>query len=205
MTVGASNSGNYYAFNCNDSGTSVGQSIRSMQIFSASALLGVTSLSKVSFFAFTGTGAAGVLNSKYAISFHTTSGSIGDAFPIAPLANSANFFNGLLGSAPSTSPYSIMGSAYTHDPADGNLVIETVVINQDNVPNGGGGGYFFADYTGSVTTRAHALTNAGKEAGTGGLVTAFGTVSQPESWALLIAGFGLTGLAMRRRTKAIAA
>ena len=88
-----------------------------------------------------------------------------------------------------------------------NLVMEIVVTNLDNVPNGGGGGggYFFADYTGSVTTRAHALTNAGKEAGTGGLVTAFGTVSQPESWALLIAGFGLTGLAMRRRTKAIAA
>ena len=206
VTVGSSDSGNCYPFNCNDSGTSVGQSIHYMQIYAASAFSGITTFDQISFFAWTGnTGLAGVLNGNYAISFHTTTGSIGDAFPIAPLSNSASFFNGSLGSGLSASPYSISGTSYSYNPADGNLVMEIVVTNQDNVPNNGSNGYFFADYTGSVTTRAYDLTNNGQQAGSGGLVTAFGVVPEPESWALLIAGFGLTGLAMRRRNKAVAA
>lgn len=205
VTVGASDNGNCYPFNCNDSGTSVGQSIRYMQIYAASAFSGVTSFSKISFSAFTGTGAASVLTGNYAISFHTTSGSIGVSYPIAPLANSASFFNGALGSGPAFGAYSIMGSTYSYDPMDGNLVMEIVVTNQANTPNGAGGGYFFADYTGSVTTRAYDLTGSGPQSGTGGLVTTFGAVPEPESWALMIAGFGLTGLAMRRRIRAVAA
>jgi hypothetical protein len=204
VTVGSPDSGNCYPFNCNDSGTDVGQSIHFMQIYAASEFSGVTSFSKISFFAHGPSGPAGVISGNYDISFHTTSASVGDSYPIAPLSNSASFFNGALSSPLSTSPFTIAGSTYVYDPADGNLVMSIVVTDQANLPNSSNG-YFLADYTGDVTTRAYDLTNVGQEFGGGGLVTQFGVVPEPQSWALLIAGFGLTGMAMRRRVKAVAA
>ena len=206
VSVGSSDSGNCYPFNCNDSGSSVGQSIHYMQIYAASAFSGVTSFNKIGFSAWTGgTGTAAVLNGNYAINFHTTTASLGDAYPFGPLANSASFFSGSLGSAASAGAYNISGANYVYDPANGNLVMEIFVTGQDNIANGFGGGYFSADYTGLTTTRAYVVSGSGSESGVGALVTNFGAVPEPESWALLVAGFGMTGFALRRRTRTVAA
>jgi hypothetical protein len=204
VTVGSPDSGNCYPFNCNDSGTDVGPSIHYMQIYDASAFSGVTSFSSISFFAYGPSGPAGVISGNYDISFHTTTASVGAGYPILPLSNSAGFFNGALSSPLSANTFTIAGSTYVYNPADGNLVMSIVVTDQANLPNSSNG-YFLADYTGSVTTRAYNLTNVGADSGGGGLVTQFGVVPEPQSWALLIAGFGLTGMAMRRRVKAVAA
>jgi hypothetical protein len=204
VTVGSPDGGYCYPFNCNESGTDVGQSIHFMQIYAASEFSGVTSFNKITFFAATNIGPAGVISGNYDISFHTTSASVGNAYPIGPLSNSASFFNGALSSPISANPFSIGGSTYIYNPADGNLVMSIVVTDQANVPVGSNG-FFLADYTEVVTTRAYNLSNFTQIYGGGGLVTEFGVVPEPQSWALLIAGFGLTGMAMRRRVKAVAA
>ena len=209
VTVGSFDSGNCYPFSCNDSGTNVGQSIHYMQIFSASAFAGPISFDTISFAAFTQYTLPAVLNGNYAISFHTTTTGLGAAYPIGPLANSASFFNGALGIPTVASTFSINGTAYNYNPADGNLVMDIVVTNQDNVSNGSGNGYLWADYTGATTTRAYVIGAGTGVSQLGALVTEFnsipGGVPEPASWAMLIAGFGLTGAAMRRRTKAVAA
>ena len=154
QTVGVSDSGNCYPFNCNDSGTSVGQSIDYYQIYNAAAFAGLTSFSQINFFdwAF---GVGPVIQGNYAIDFATTTAAIGSSFPVGPLSNVASFFNGSL-SGPSTGGvFSIFGSTYNYNPTDGNLVMHVVVTNQDLIPNGGGNGYFQADYTGSEIGRAH--------------------------------------------------
>ncbi len=204
VVVGSNDNANCYPFNCNDSGTSVGQSIHYMQIYSATAFSGPLTFNTISFFAYTGAGAPSVLNGNYSVSFSTTTGSIGDAYPIGPLSNTALFFSGALGGS-AASGFTLLGSAYSYNPADGNLVLDIVVSDQDLVTNGDGNGYFQADYTGVVTTRAY--DNGFQASGGGGLVTAFGsTVPEPASWALMIAGFGMTGAAVRRRrTAAVAA
>ncbi len=198
VVIGSSDGGNCYPFMCNDSGTSVGQSIHYQQIYLGSLFGGPSSFDTISFSSWTGSGT--VLGGTYAISFSTTSAAIGAGYPIGPLANTAGFFTGTLGGAVGAS-FSITGTSYDFNPADGNLVMDIVVTNQDNVPNGSGNSYNWADYTGVQTTRAYDLSGRTSN-GLGALVTEFntvGTVPEPTTWALMIAGFGMVGLAARRR------
>jgi len=205
VTVGSSDSGNCYPFNCNDSGVSVGQSIDYYQIYSSAAFSGPTSFNSISFFDYLGDGSDVVLNGSYSISFATTSAGVGSGYPVVPLSNVQSFFNGALGGQ--SGAVTINGATYSYNPASGNLVMHIVVNNQDLVPNGSGNGYFFADYTGSATTRAYLLSNGGPAAGTGALVTQFGLagVPEPASWALMLTGFGGMGLMLRGRRAPAAA
>lgn len=198
VTVGVGTSGNCYPFECNDSGTSLGQSIDYQQIYSSTAFSGITTFSTISFFDTIFPGP--VISGDYTITFSTTSAALGAGYPIGPLANTATFFSGALG-GPIGSTFSINGAAYTYDPSMGNLVMEVVVTNQANVPNGFGNGYFDADLTGTSTTRAYIVTGFGASNDSTGLVTEFGPVGVPEpaTWAMMIVGFGLTGVAVRRR------
>ena len=50
---------------------------------------------------------------------------------------------------------------FTYNPANGDLILEVIVSNQDNVPNGSGNGYNWADYTGAQVTRAYCLDSNG--------------------------------------------
>ena len=203
VIVGSNDSGNCYPFNCNDSGTNVGESIHYQQIYSASAFSGATSFNAVSFFAWA-PNPGPVLNGNYKISFATTTAGLGSGYPVAPLSNVSVFFNGALG-GPVGSLFTVSGSGYSYNPADGNLVMDIVVTNQDLVPNGSGNGYFEADYTGASTTRAYLLGDGVQEAGVGALVTQFGgAVPEPATWALMLMGFGGMGLMLRGR-RALAA
>lgn len=199
VTVGVPLTGNCYPFECNDSGVTIGQSIDYQQIYSSTAFSGITSFNTITFFDTLFPGP--VISGNYTITFSTTTAALGAAFPIAPLANTATFFSGALGGPIGTS-FSITGATYNYDPSMGNLVMEVVVNNQAGVPNGSGNGYFDADDSGTATTRAYCLAGCGTSTNDSvGLVTEFSTVSVPEpaSWAMMIVGFGLTGVAMRRR------
>ncbi|HPU14840.1 MAG TPA: PEPxxWA-CTERM sorting domain-containing protein, partial [Polymorphobacter sp.] len=152
-------------------------------------------------------GASGtVLNGNYVISFSSTTDAVGSGYPVTNVANTASFYTGNLGGAIGAS-FSVTGASYVFNPANGNLLMDIVVTNQDNVGNGGGNSYNKADYTGIQTSRA-VDAGSGVYSGTGALVTEFNTspaVPEPASWALMIAGFGMMGAAMRRRRTAVTA
>ncbi|GGE00190.1 hypothetical protein GCM10011529_02970 [Polymorphobacter glacialis] len=68
-------------------------------------------------------------------------------------------------------------------------------------------GYFSTNVTGSGITSLVLSNNnsTGWQFGVTSLSFTAGAVPEPQSWAMLIAGFGLVGAAMRRRSAALAA
>jgi hypothetical protein len=198
LVIGSYDSGNCYPYLCQDSGTSSGQIFDYQQIYNGSLFSGATTISSITYYGWTPIPGTNVLNGNYAITFGTTTSALGSGYPVS-LSNTATFYTGNLGGAIG-STFTINGAPYAYDPSNGNLVIEIVASNLDNVPNSGLG-YFWADYTGTQTTRAYYLTNVGVASGTGALVTGFnvGGVPEASTWAMLIAGFGMVGAAARRR------
>ena len=206
VTVGNLDGGNCYPFECNDSGTNVGQSFDYFEIYNASAFgPGAVKFDTIGFQGWTPSPGT-VLNGNYNISFSTTTAAVGSAYPVGLLANTQSFFNGALGGQ--SGDFSISGSTYVYNPAAGNLVMEVVVTNQDVVPNGSGNGYLWADYTGANASRAYLLNNVGAFNGVGADVTSFNTtpaVPEPATWAMLILGFFGIGWAARHRASSVTA
>jgi PEP-CTERM motif len=201
-TVGTFDAGNCYPFTCNDSGITSGQSIDYQQIYSASAFPGPVTFESITFFAFPGSFGS-VISGNYDITFSTTASSLGADFPIGPLANTQTFFNGTLGGPIGTS-YTIGGNAYQYNPQAGNLVMEVVVTDQADVPNGAGNAFFEDDDTGIQTSRAYSLSGgqfAGQSADNDGLVTEFSAVPEPSTWAAFVVGFGILGAVLRRERR----
>jgi hypothetical protein len=93
---------------------------------------------------------------------------------------------------------------FTYDPSVGELLLEIVVTNQDNVPNALGIGANEADDTRTVTSRAYCITNQGCRTGSEGLVTTFGvSTSVPEPGTLCLVGSAVIRLGglLRRRSR----
>ncbi len=93
--------------------------------------------------------------------------------------------------------------------------VDSITLN-GNVINGSGGSFTtfvpFSSTPGSFVSGTNVLTftvrNFANGAGsnpTGLRVEVSGAVPEPTSWALLVAGFGLVGVAARRRVRAVAA
>ena len=200
VTVGSYDSGNCYPFSCNDSGTSVGQSIDYQEMYLGTAVGSIT-IHSLTFYSWPGGNTPSLLGGTYDITLGTTTEPMGSGYPIA-LSNVATFDDLTISSAqPITSSLTFNGAPYTFDPSSGNLVMEVVVTNQDNVPNGSGNGYLWADYTGSVVSRAYDITNVGVGGGTGALVTTFNSVPEPSTWAMMLFGFAGLGFAGYRTSR----
>lgn len=205
VTVGSMDSGNCYPFNCNDSGTSVGPSIHYQQVYSSAAFSGPISISSIGFQSLPGFPFE-VLTGDYNISFSTTAAAVGSLDPT--FANnvggdSATFFNATITGGLIGATYTISGTPFSYDPMNGNLLMDVQVSNQDLVPNGGGNGYFWADYTGTLTQRNYVLGGGGAGAGSdlGALVTTF-NVPEPTQFAAVFASLGLAWAGWRRQRRA---
>jgi hypothetical protein len=205
QTVGSFDSGNCYPFNCNDSGAATGQSIDYQETYISSAFAGPLTINSITFFAWPGP-ATQVLGGTYDITFGTTTSPLLTNGPLA-LSNVATFYDATLTATSVPTSYTINGTPYSYNPASGNLVMEVVVTNQDNVPNGSGNGYFWADYTGAVVSRTYNLGGTGFQGGgTGAIVTDFnGVVPEPSTWVMLVLGFAGLGVAGYRRARKSAA
>jgi hypothetical protein len=167
VTVGSFDAGNCYPFLCNDSGTSSGQSIEYQQVYASSAFSGPVSITALTFFFASEFGGSSlVLDGSYKVSLSTTSAPINGLSSIA--ANNIGPDNTVFATfvvsshnVDSNPSFTITGGPFTYDPSKGNLLIDLVVTNQDNVPNGSGNGYNEADDTGTQTSRLYAFDGNG--------------------------------------------
>src|SRR5947209_4533475 len=204
ITVGTFNTGNCYPFMCNDSGVSVGQSIEYQQVYASSSFgLSPVSISTITFYwASVYGGASSILNGNYTVSLSTTGAAVGALSTTLSSnigADNATFFNGALGGA-FVNSFTISGAPFTYNPSGGNLLIDIVVTNQDNLGNGSGNGYNQADFTGLDTSRVYDNGSGGSSDGTG-LVTTFdaGLVHTPEPAFMGLLAVGVAGLLIGRR------
>jgi hypothetical protein len=197
-------SGNCYPFMCNDSGTSSGLSIDYQEVYALSTPGTITSLG---FQYWTpGGGNDVVLGGDYNVYLSYSAnpvGSLSSDLASNVLGPQTLFYSGNLGG--STGDFTIDGTtSFTYNPADGPLLMEVVVDDQDNVPNYSGNGYNWADYTGVQVARAYNIPDTGNNLGnvTGALVTTFtynATVPEPSTLAFLGSGLLLLAGVARRR------
>ena len=208
ITVGTFDTGNCYPFMCNDSGTSVGQSIEYQQVYSSAAFSMPVAITSETFYwqgAQIFGGSDTLLGGSYLFSLSTTAAPVNGLS--STLASNLGPDNApvLLFSVPAGGQS--FGTSFTfhnavpffYNPGLGNLLLDVTVSNQDVVPNGSGNSYNDDDSTGSVTSRAYAFTGSPVgSADSNGLVTTFNAVPEPSAFLPLAGLLGLGGLLRRK-------
>jgi hypothetical protein len=205
VTIGNDNGGNCYPFMCNDSLNSSGQSIDYQEAYNSSAFSGMTTINSLTYSWWSPFGVPNALGGDYA--FYYTYSSVGLTLTTTLTSNYSvpETYLGTLvvpaGGEDDSAGLTFSGfTPFTYNPGNGDLLIEIVAANQDLAPNVVSAtiGYNVADYTGTDVTRAYNISNpdAGAVnygpdfAGTGALVTTFGTTGTvPEggsSWLYLL-------------------
>jgi hypothetical protein len=210
VTVGSNDGGNCYPFMCNDSGTNVGVSIDYQQAYNSAAFSGPITVSSISwYFASAFGGNDVVLGGAYSFYWGYSAVGLGLGGNLAANYTAAPSFIGTAtvpaGGVNYGSTLTLSGfGPFTYNPGLGDLILEIIVNNQDNVPNFTGNGYNEADYTGAATVRDYCFlgaTTGCTGAITGALVTTFTSSSTPEPGTLVLFGSGLLGLAGIARRK----
>ncbi len=209
VTVGTDTTGNCYPFMCNDSGTSVGQSIDYEQVYGSTSFTSPETIDSISwYFASVFGGNDVVLGGSYEFEWgYAAFNAVGNlgATPASNYISGPNLIGTATVPAGGTNYGAILTltgfAPFTYDPALGDLLLEIIVSNQDNVPNGSGNGYNEADGTGAVTSRAYCLTNhvgCAADSSTG-LVTTFGGTSVPEPSSVVLLGSVAFAVGLRLR------
>jgi hypothetical protein len=195
VTVGNNNTGNCYPFSCMaGDGTLHYQQIYSAASFGSAAV----DVDSVSFFRWNGGG--NMTPSTFAVNFWLTSN------PVAGMSSSAAANEGTLlsnfgtfslgGAMPAT--LTLDGTNFVYNPTMGNLVMD-VQVTSGPAANGYNS-FFQADSSGNSTLRGYGNGDS-LSVETSALVTQFNVTAVPEagSLAMMLAGLGLVGAAVRRR------
>jgi hypothetical protein len=118
------------------------------------------------------------------------------------------------GTGPQPFDYTVnFSSPFAYDPAAGNLLLDFLIPVGATVSGGGFGFLTFdtANTNNDGVRSVSSIFNGGATTGvldTSGAITAFNVttlaaaVPEPGSWALMITGFGLAGVTLRRRRRA---
>lgn len=206
LTVGTAAGVSCYPFNCNDSGSGVGQSIEYQQIFNSSLFgSGPITITALSFFDIynPGLGNANVpfLSGTYAFSLGVSSKSVNGLSTTLSdnvTGSMSNFFTTTTsGIGPGFGSLQFTGSTpFVYDPSAGNLLLRIVVNNQANVQSSLTMNGFDLDVSGGgQTSRAFQISNQ-TFADNNGLVTQFDYTSSgvPEPGTCALLGAGLLAL-----------
>ena len=188
--------GNCYPFGCSGWGPTY------QQVYAAANFSGPLSIAGLSFYNTNFLNGGSVAAGNFTISLSTTSAGVNALSTDFVSNRGGNFTQVFNGSLPALAGGRLditLSSAFTYDPGAGNLLMEAFAPAAFSASplfldtrNGTAGGVFSRVYSTDGTT-----FSANR-----GLVTGFtsaGAVPEPQSWALLVAGFGLVGAVLRRR------
>ena len=157
IQIGTPDNGNCYPYACNDSGTSTGQSIDYQQVYSSTLFPHATTIISATGFYDQATGGSQfILGGEYAVYWgyaaHNAVNNLSNTLAGNYIAPPTFLYQALVTTGTdSFDPSGILPLGINYDPTQGDLIIEIIASNQDNVPNGSGNGYYEADDTGTVT------------------------------------------------------
>jgi hypothetical protein len=214
ITVGTSDptQGNCYPFMCNDSGASSGPTLGYQQVYASSAFpsMPVIITSETFYYQSLFGGSDTLLGGTYQFYLSTTSAPVGGLDPT--LANNLGPDNTPVltetipaGGVPFGTSFTFVNSTpFSYNPSLGNLLLDVVASNQDNIPDTPGfNSYMETDTSGLVTSRAFAFLGSatGIADAVEGLVTTFTfntPVPEPSAFLPLLGLLGVGWLSCRK-------